>query len=136
MAGERVAVRYAKSLIDLGVEQNVLEDFHKDMTSLQEALTNRDLRLLVKSPIIKADKKIAIFKEIFGGSSHKATMAFYDIVMKKGRESILPEVATAFMHQYKKLKHVTGVKLTTATPLNDEALQAIKKTLLVRHRDG
>ncbi len=130
MAGERVAARYAKSLIDLGVEKNSLEDFHKDISLLKEALKNRDLYLLVKSPIIKAGKKIAIFKEIFGGQSSEAMMTFYNIVMKKGRETILPEVADAFMMQYQKLKHVTGVRLTTATPLNETALNEIKAALL------
>lgn len=130
MSGERVAVRYAKSLIDLGAEQNLIEDFHKDMTSLKEALKNRDLQLLVKSPIIKADKKMAIFKELFGSSFNKVTMSFIDIVTKKGREVILPEVTNAFLDQYQKMKNVTGVKLTTASKLNDGALEEIKKALL------
>lgn len=130
MAGERVAVRYAKSLIDLGSEQNIIEDFHKDMTVLKEALSNRDLHLLVKSPIVKADKKMAILKEIFGSSFNKVTMSFFDILTKKGREVILPEIATAFLDQYQILKHVTAVKLSTANPLNDGALEEIKKALL------
>ncbi len=130
MSGERVAVRYAKSLIDLGQEQNILEDFHRDMVSLKEALKNRDLQLLVKSPIINADKKMAIFKELFGSSFSKVTMSFFDIVTKKGREVILPEVTTAFLDQYKKIKNVTAVKLTTATELNDGVMAEIKKALL------
>ncbi len=130
MAGERAAVRYAKSLIDLGVDKNVLEDLNRDMNSLTEALENRDLRLLVKSPIINGDKKLAIFKEIFGNSASEVTMTFYELVMKKGREVILPEVAKAFTEQYKKLKHITGVRLTTATPLNEATLNEIKAALL------
>jgi len=130
MAGERAAVRYAKSLIDIGIDKNVLEDLNKDMSSLKEALSNRDLYLLVKSPIINGDKKLAIFKQIFGDSASEVTMTFYQLVMKKGREVILPEVATAFIDQYKKLKHITAVKLTTATPLNEATLKEIKDALL------
>ena len=130
MAGERVAVRYAKSLIDLGQDQGVLDDFHNDMLSLKEALTNRDLHMLVKSPIIKANKKIAVFKKLFGDSYNKVTMAFFEIIMKKSRENILPEITTAFLNQYKILKHVTAVKLTTASPLGEGALEEIKNALL------
>lgn len=130
MAGERVAVRYAKSLIDLGREQGILDTLHADMVSLKESLSNRDLHLLVKSPIIKADKKISIFKKLFGDSYNKVTMAFFEIIMKKGREKILPEITTAFINQYKTLKSITAVKLTTATPLGDGALEEIKKALL------
>ena len=71
---QRVAYRYAKALLDLGIEQNNLEVLNKDMGIIRDALKNKDLRLLVKSPIIKPTKKIAIFKEIFGGSVDKVTM--------------------------------------------------------------
>jgi len=130
MASERVAVRYAKSLLDLGVEKNILEDFHKDMLSLKEALGNRDLQLLVKSPIINADKKMAIFQELFGGSASEMTMSFYKIIIKKGREGVLLNVADAFMNQYQQLKKITDVKLTTANALNETALNEIKQALL------
>ncbi len=130
MADERVAVRYAKSLIDLGQEQGVLDVIHDDMMNLKEALTNRDLQLLVKSPIIKSDKKISVFRKLFGESYNKITMAFFEILTKKSRENILPEIAKAFISQYKKLKHVSMVKLTTASPLGDAALAEIKSTLL------
>jgi len=127
---QRVAYRYAKSLLDLGVEQNNLETIHKDMSVIKEALKNKDLRLLVKSPIIKPAKKIGIFKEIFGGSVDKITMAFLEIVTKKGRESILIDLTSAFEEQYQKLKSVTGVKITTATPISEDSLAEIKKNLL------
>ena len=130
MAGERVAVRYAKSLIDLGKDQGVLEDLHEDMLNLKEALKNRDLHLLVKSPIIKANKKIAIFKKLFGDSYNKVTRTFFEIIMKKSRENILPEITTAFIDQYKKLKHISAVKLTTASALGDGVLDEIKNALL------
>ena len=127
---QRVAYRYAKSLLDIAVEQNNLETINKDMSTIKEALKNKDLRLLVKSPIIKPTKKIAIFKEIFGGSVDKVTMAFLEIVTKKGRENILLDLTTAFDEQYKKLQHVTGVKLTTAAPILDKDLAEIKSNLL------
>lgn len=127
---QRVAYRYAKSLLDIAVDQNNLEAINNDMSVIKEALNNKDLRLLVKSPIIKPTKKIAIFKEIFGGSVDKVTMAFLEIVTKKGRENILLDLTTAFDEQYKKLQHVTGVKLTTAAPISDADLAEIKSNLL------
>ena len=127
---QRIAYRYAKALIDLGVDQKNLDVLHKDMGVIKEALKNKDLRLLVKSPIIKPSKKISIFKEIFGGNVDKVTMAYLEIVTKKGREVILPELTSAFDQQYKKLQKVTAVKLTTASPITEQALAEIKKNLL------
>ncbi len=136
MVEHRIATRYAKSLLDLGVEQNKLDVLNSDMTELQTALKNNDLYLLVKSPIIKADKKNAIFQQIFGGSFDKVTMAFLNIITNKTRETYLPEIVSAFMTQYNKLKHVSTVTVSTATALSEEALEKIKKTLLdSKHTD-
>ena len=50
--------------------------------------------------------------------------------MRKGRESLLPEIATEFLNQYKASKGISSVTLTTATPISAEALEAIKAKLL------
>lgn len=130
MANYRVASRYAKSLIDLGVEQNNLEQLHGDINTIKSALASRDLSLLVQSPIIKADKKNQIFDKIFSGKIDKVTMAFLQILTKKGREVTLPEIVTSFLDQYKKHKKITSVKLTTASAVGQSFIDSIKKTLL------
>ena len=130
MADYRVAYRYAKALLDLGIENNTEEKLFDDISSFKNALSNRDLLLLVKSPIIKADKKMNVFYKLFGEEYSKATLAFFDIITKKGRESALPEITESFLEQYKKLKQITSVRLTTATKITDEALEKIKNALL------
>ena len=62
MADYRVASRYAKSLLDIGVEQQNLDVLMDDINKIKTALTSRDLTLLVKSPIINAGKKVEILK--------------------------------------------------------------------------
>lgn len=130
MANLRIATRYAKSILDLGIEQNTLEDIYNDMATLKEAMSNRDFKLFVKSPIIKSSKKITVFKAIFGDSLSKTTNMFFDLLAKKGREAELPQIATSFVQQYKKYKKVSEIKLTTATPLSESALNSIKAALL------
>jgi len=130
MANLRIATRYAKSILDLGVEQNTLEDIYKDMVTLKEAMSNRDFKLFVKSPIIKASKKQSVFKAIFGDNLSKTTSLFFDLLAKKGRESAMPEIATSFLQQYKKYNKVSEIKLTTASALSESALNTIKSALL------
>ncbi len=129
MSVTRIASRYAKSLLDLSQEQNKLEKVTGDVQAFQKATEQRDFFLLLKSPIVNPDKKGTILKEIFGGKFDELTMAFINITLRKGRESYLPEIAKEFMAQYQALKHVSTVKLTTATALSDDALNAIKVQL-------
>jgi len=129
MSVQRVASRYAKSLVDLAVEQNKLETIKGDMESFKNAAQNRDFYLLLKSPIINAGKKSQIFKEIFGGKFDEMTSAFFKIILTKGREAYLPEIANEFINQYKAIKHFSAVKVTTAVPLSEDAVAKIKAKL-------
>ncbi|MGB4958525.1 MAG: ATP synthase F1 subunit delta [Saprospiraceae bacterium] len=130
MSVSRISGRYAKSLIDLSLERNELEVIKKDMEYFAQAIKNRDLYLLLKSPIINADKKLSIFKQIFDGKVNKTTMAFFEIIIKKGREMYLPEITVDFNNQYKVHNRISTIIITTAAPLHDAALSAIKVTLL------
>lgn len=129
MSAKRVASRYAKALVDFAVEQKKLDEVHGDINTFMEVLQNRDFALLVKSPVVKADKKEAIFEAIFGGKVDVITMQFFKIILKKGREAYLPHIAAAVKEQYKLLKEISTVRLTSAAPLSEAAVQAIKAKL-------
>ena len=66
MSVARIAYRYAKSLIDLAGEQGRVERVLEDVQAIEKALQNRDLYNLLKSPIVKHDKKQQIISLIFG----------------------------------------------------------------------
>jgi len=126
MLNPRLAGRYAKSLIDLAKEKNALEATYKDMLFLQELTkSSPDFVSLLRSPVIKADKKIKIVDAITKGRISEITAAFNRLLIEKGRESNLPEVITAFIQQYKHFKEIFPVKLTTAVPVSNELKQQI-----------
>ena len=130
MSNQRVATRYAKSLIELAEERGKLEKVLEDMTSFREVAKNKEFGLMLKSPIIKADKKQQIFKKLFGEKSDELTMAFLNILLRKGRESGLVEIVDAFIDQYKRRKRISTVSLTTAVKLSDSAVEAIRQKLI------
>jgi F-type H+-transporting ATPase subunit delta len=125
MQNPRLATRYAKSLIGLSVEKEQLENVFADMLWLQSVCkTNKDFVTMLKSPIIKSDKKQKIVEAITDGRISEITKGFNRLLIAKGRESNLPEVAAAFVHQYKVHKNIFSVKLTTASPASDELKNA------------
>lgn len=118
MSEGRVATRYAKSLLDLAAEKKMLEEVNKDMLLFSKVCDqNRDFVLLLKNPIIKHDKKRAILKAVFT-KAHKLTVAIFDIITRKNRESYLPAIAKEFHHQYNHLNKIEEAKVTTAVPLD------------------
>jgi F-type H+-transporting ATPase subunit delta len=129
MSVQRIAGRYAKSVLEMAQEQNKLDRILQDMNSLQAASQNRDLALLLKSPIVNATKKQSIMKALFGKQFDEITMTFLNLVIAKGREPYLPAVAEEFIAQYKKLNHITTVKVITAKPLTEAGLNDLRKKL-------
>ncbi|XZF13595.1 ATP synthase F1 subunit delta [Chitinophagaceae bacterium MMS25-I14] len=130
MQNPRLASRYAKSLLDLAVEQNGLESTLNDMQLLENICRqSRDFANVLGSPIIKADKKQQIFDAVVGNNISALSKAFIKLLLSKGREANLAEIATAFISQYKELKNIKTVKLTTAGPVNDTVKNAILQKL-------
>jgi F-type H+-transporting ATPase subunit delta len=126
MLNPRLAGRYAKSLIDLALEQDKLEQVYKDMLLLQSICkNNRDFVSLLKSPVVPTDKKEAVLDAATSGKTTELTAAFNRLLIRKGREAVLPEIIQAFIEQYKHKKDIHVVKLTTATPISEEVKQAI-----------
>ncbi|WP_286755028.1 MULTISPECIES: ATP synthase F1 subunit delta [Roseivirga] len=120
MSEYRIASRYAKSLLDLSVEKGELEQVNNDMQLLVNlASENRDLVLMLKSPIITHDKKLAVLNKVFTGKVSELTMAFFKILTKKHREAYLVGIAKEFHHQYNAHKGIEEATVTTTFPLND-----------------
>jgi F-type H+-transporting ATPase subunit delta len=129
MSSNRIAARYAKSLLDLAVEQNALDKVREDIAYFEAASASKDLQLLLKSPIVNVSKKESIFKVLFESKFNKLTTAFFTLVLKKGREANLLDIAKEFKVQYNQLIGLTTVKLTTATPIDAANLESIKAKL-------
>jgi F-type H+-transporting ATPase subunit delta len=130
MPNPRLAARYAKSLIDLSIEKGQLEKVFADMQWLQSVCKeSREFVNVLRSPIIKSDKKQKIVDAVIKNNVSELTDAFTHLLVRKGRESYLPEIITAFVNQYKEYKHIYSVKLTTAAPLSEELKAAIIKQI-------
>ena len=126
MSNARLAGRYAKSLLGLAQEQGQLEVVYADMKYIQ-AVCNASSEFvnLLRSPIIKADQKNSIINSVTKDKVSLLTNSFTVLIVKKGRERDLPEMATTFIEQYNTLKGIHQVTLTTAVDVSD----ALKKSI-------
>lgn len=133
MLNPRVASRYAKSILDLAIEQGQLEQVYADMQYLQRLTKeSRDFLNLLRSPVVKADAKINVINAVTAGKVSPLTTAFIQLMTAKAREAVLPEIITSFINQYKEHKGIKTVKLTTAVPVSDavkaEIIAQVKKS--------
>ncbi len=120
MADFKIAIRYARSLMGLAEERNQLQAVHADMAQLAAAIiANKELAVLLKSPVVKPDVKERILGQIFGASFNKVTMSFLQLVVRKRREDVIPTMAISFTRLYNIKMGIVEASLTTASDVDD-----------------
>jgi len=126
MNNPRIAGRYAKSLIDLAIEQNQLDVVYKDMQYLQSICkSSPEFTAVLRSPVISPDKKQKILFALTDGSVSELSSSFNKLLIRKSREEYIPEIITAVIGLYNEIKGIHTVKLTTATAVSEEVKQSI-----------
>jgi len=122
-----VASRYAKAIIDLAQEQNIVDEIRTDMDLFLHTLkASPELIAVLANPIISHSKKVKILDEIFLNKVNKATIAFFKLMVNKGRGEVLYFTAGEYINLYNIKKHITKAKVTSATALSE----ANKKTMI------
>ncbi len=133
MADSRVASRYVKSLLSLAVEQNALEVVHADMQMFDRAChISHEFLTMLRSPIIKHEKKSDILKALFTGKVNPLTLAIIEFLTKKNREPLLPVIAHEFHNAYNEYKGIQKATLTTTFSVDSKLkgeIEAIVKKL-------
>ena len=120
MNNPRLAGRYAKSLIDLATELNQVDIICADMKFIQRICkSNPDFVAVLRSPIIKPGTKEKIIESITTGRVNLTTSSFIKLLVRKGRETNLPEIANAYVEQFNKVRNIHQLKITTAVPISD-----------------
>ena len=126
MKQSKITTRYAKSLLGLVLEKNLLEETVSDMKLIKSVcLTNKDFSLLLKSPVVKTDKKLNIFSQIFSKNLNELSMEFIKIITTKKREMHLEGIAESFITQYKSYKKIETATVTTAVQIDDQTRNEI-----------
>jgi len=128
MKNQKLASRYASSLLGLAVEQNLLEDVYKDMLHI-DALVKESIEfdVFLKSPTIKVNQKTKILRLALKGQVNDLTEKFIELLIKNGREIYLQDVVSSFIQLYDLKKNIKTAFITTAQPLNAENLEKLKE---------
>ncbi|MGB0403829.1 MAG: ATP synthase F1 subunit delta [Salibacteraceae bacterium] len=128
MVLNKVARRYAKSLLLLAQERNELENINAEMKSINSVISaNKDLKVFLKSPIVKKDKKVNILNQIFADSMGDVVKSFVSIITKNNREYLLYDISVAFLDLYNETNKVVTAQVTSAVELNDDVLSKLKE---------
>jgi F-type H+-transporting ATPase subunit delta len=84
----KTARRYANALLQISIEQEKLDVILKDVELIHNTVDqSRELKLFMKSPIIKSDEKRAVLHKLFGSQSDSINYAVFRPVVKKAEKN-------------------------------------------------
>jgi len=128
MSEIKVASRYAKSILDLAIEKNKIEEVNNDIKLFYSTLKGSpELKAVLSNPIIPIKDKVNIVASIFGNKIQDITLAFFNIMLKKGRGGFLFESSKQFFAQYNLLKGIVIAKVESATEMNSAQLKEVEE---------
>lgn len=134
MRNQQAAYRYAKSLMDLALERGQMEQVRVDVKlMLDTCAASSDLRVMLKSPVIRADQKQRALDKLFGGQVGEIAQRFFHVVTRKGREELIPEIARAFEELYLEHKNIVICSITTAVTLTPAELEKVRNITALRY---
>lgn len=128
MSDSRAALRYAKAILDLAVENKATDALEKDMQNVVGTISeSNELREMLASPVIKGAAKKDALLAIFS-DSHKVTEGAITMLVDNKRVGMLNEVASKYLILNEKLKGKDIAFVTTAVPLTAD----LEKKILVK----
>jgi F-type H+-transporting ATPase subunit delta len=128
MANLRIANRYAEAFIATAEELHILKHVSDDLTVLQRVMKeSHEFQLFLKSPVIKKEKKLEVFKVTFGPSVQPLTLQFLSLLIEKEREDALMSIIEAFFRLQDEMLGVVHVRVNTAVELSPQQTAQLKQ---------
>ena len=129
-----LAGRYASALFDLARDQRQIESVGNSLDALGQALLDsKEFSDLVGSPLVSRDEA----GKAFGALAPQIgldpiTTKFLGVLARNGRKGELRSVIRAFRRLAAEHRGETTAEVTTARPLSDDQLAALRQQLRTR----
>ncbi len=130
MLNTKITNRYAKALLDLAISEHQLDVIVKDLEFVQKnILSLRELFLLIKSPIVKNDKKRKIFSELFKDKISEISLKFCELIIRRQRSELLLDIIQKFLELKDEYLNIKTVLVKSAFELDEKQIQELKSVL-------
>lgn len=121
MSVQKVSYRYARSLMDVAIENKAVDNVLNDLNRITDMVnSNKELKRVFVSPVIPTYKKKAIFEEVFNGQVSELTKNFIILITEKNREELILEIQLEFTKLYNIKYNRQPVTIFSANELSEK----------------
>ena len=130
-SGDLISDRYASALYELAVEKKLVDAVLVDLENLKKILLdNKELSLVIKSPLISSPDKLNIFESLLKKiNANELTNTFIKVIEKNKRFSNLTSIIVQFININSQKRGNILADITSADELKDDQKNNITNQL-------
>lgn len=131
MINNAIARRYAKALVQLGSESGLVEQFSRELASVNNLMAgNAELKAAFGNPAFTAEQKKQIMRDLVGRlQCSELVTNFLLLLVDKNRVACLAQIVETYEKLADEQSGVVRPVITTAFALDDSQVSAIKGAL-------
>ena len=125
-----LAKRYAGALLGLAKKEDLVDRIEKELTGFLTLYRQLpDLARILNHPLVGQAKKKALLNKAISDQANPIIMRFVELLIRKGRISYLPEIATAYHKLADEWRGVVRVTVRSFSSLSTEQLNTLEQKL-------
>ena len=130
-SGDLISDRYASALYDLASEKKLVDVVLDDLLFIQSMIkNNKDLKLVIKSPLIKSNDKLEILQNILKSKNpNELSSTFLKVLSKNKRFQKTLDIISQFKDINAQKRGDVLADITSAEKLSNEQQDNIKEQL-------
>ena len=130
-SGDLISDRYASALYDLASEKKLVDAVLDDLLFIQSMIkNNKDLKLVIKSPLIKSNDKLVILQNILKSKKpNELSSTFLKVLSKNKRFQKTLDIISQFKNINAQKRGDVLADITSAEKLSNEQQDNIKEQL-------
>ena len=128
MNSSRVARRYAQAAFGIALEQNALDDWHRDLELFSRVMSDTRVSAALESGRISVEEKRSLLDSAFGELA-EMRRSFLLLLAIRRRLSYAGQITAEFGRLMNEHRRITVATVTTAIPLDDDSRVQVRQWL-------
>lgn len=131
MSNNTLARRYAKALVQIGSEDNLIDSFRSELSAIDFLFSsNPELKAVFSNPAFTAEQKKEIMKDLIVKlNCSKLVSNFILLLVDKNRVAFLDQIVATYQALADEQSDIIRPLIKTAFALDDSQVESIKSAL-------
>jgi F-type H+-transporting ATPase subunit delta len=125
-----VARVYARAMLDLAAAQGQEDELLAELQELGRVIENdAELATFLASPLVSSEARAEVLEKVFRRRASDLLVDALEVINHHGRLGLLPPIAAAYRDEYRELRGLVDVRVTTALPLSEAQRASLSKAI-------